>query len=183
MTLEQRVTDAAGVVRGMGHRTLNDLSHADQFRLADRLGLTTSDLHRAWHARHGVAAARVELEQLKRGPRWRTPAAATAPRSTSSVDEAREAEWFADHPELLRAIADVSQRVGLRLPTTAAPGHRLLAVIKRVGEVSDKNRRDALVSMLDRPLSAAVGQQYELEDAHRSLARQAHAVLAAGKRG
>jgi hypothetical protein len=99
------------------------------------------------------------------------------------VDEAREAEWFAKHPELLQAIAQVSQRVGLRLPTTAAPGHRLLAVIGRVGEVGDQHRRDALVSMLDGPLTAAVSAQHELEAAHRSLARQARAVLAAGKRG
>jgi hypothetical protein len=180
MTLEQRITDAGGMVR-----SLDSMSHADQIRLADRLGVTPSDLHRAWHARHGVAAARAELEELKRGPRRRTPAAATARRSTSTatVDEAREAEWFAKHPELLQAIAQVSQRVGLRLPTTAAPGHRLLAVIGRVGEVGDQHRRDALVSMLDGPLTAAVSEQHELEAAHRSLARQARAVLAAGKRG
>jgi hypothetical protein len=177
MTLEQRVTDAGGMVR-----SLNDLTHADQFRLADRLGVPVTDLHRRVAAGHNsVAAARAELEELKRGPA--PAAAARRSTSTATVDEAWEAEWFSKHPELLQAIADVSQRVGLRLPSTAAPGHRLLAVIKRVGEVGDEGRRDALVSMIDGPLDAAVRQQHELEDAHRSLARQAHAVLAAGKRG
>jgi hypothetical protein len=180
MTLEQRVTDAGGMVR-----SLNSMSHADQLRLADRLGVHVTDLHRRAASHHSVAAARAELEQLKRGPRRSTPAAATARRSTSPDEEAVafERQWFAQHPGLLKAMDYVSERVGLRLPTTAAPGHRLLAVIKRVDEVGDEGRRDALVSMIDGPLDDAVRQQHELEDAHRSLARQAHAVLAAGKRG
>jgi hypothetical protein len=186
MTLEQRITDAGGTVRA-----LNSLTHADQIRLADRLGVPVTELHRRVSAGHnsvaparrsaeapGVAAARAELARLKRGSTL--PATSS---TTTADEESAEREWFAEHPDLLQAIDYVSQRVGLRVPADAPPGWRLLALIKRVGEVGDKNRRDAQVSMLDRPLNAAVRRQHELEDAHRSLARQARAVLAAGKRG
>jgi hypothetical protein len=177
--IEQRITDAGGTVR-----SLDSLSHADQFRLAARLGVPVTDLHRRVAAGHNsVAAARAELEQLKRGPRRSTPAAATARRSTSPDEEAWEHEWFAKHPALLRAMDYVSERVGLRLPASAGPGWRLCAVIGRVGELDDIARRDRLVAMIDAPLSAAVREHQQLEDAHRSLARQARAVLAAGKRG
>lgn len=175
--------------------SLERLSHVEQFRLADGLGMDVTDLHREMSRiehRGAQRSATVPSRAKARKVQPETPQPDVVRSLTARHDE--DVELRRDYPETLKVIDEISEQLGL--DTSKSPSLRRAYIDARISEwrqagehnhTEDGDRQWKLYrrysGKLQRALHADIQASSERDIAVASLRRQAQATAAASRMG